>query len=392
MAIDPPWRILAVDDDPEVLGPLVEYLEGEEVDAFGSKPSVDSTTSFPDALALLEATRYDLLILDVRLGSGEDADRDAGIRTLERVRERRFLPVVFNTNIPGAVQELRSPLVRVVEKTQGLDVLTSEVRQLFETQLPEVNRILFEHVEAVQRDYMWDFVGPNWESFSAQAGRGGLALLLARRLALSLSGTAVEKLAARLGDLDAISEEGRVAPMRYYVLPPVEVRPLVGDLYEGDMGETSGHWLLLTPSCDLTEPVKAEFVLLARCVSLEGQTEYQAWKETLPLPANNVSGDMKNLLRNRRSKGQPERFFFLPAALSIPDLIVDLQQIEKIACADLEKLARVASLDSPFAEALVARFVRYFGRLGTPDLNVDAVLARLRREAGHGDEEVEAAP
>jgi hypothetical protein len=35
-------------------------------------------------------------------------------------------------------------------------------------------------------------------------------------------------------------------------------------------------------------------------------------------------------------------------------------------------------LDSPFAEALLARFSRYFGRLGMPDLDVAVLLQRLR--------------
>ena len=41
-------------------------------------------------------------------------------------------------------------------------------------------------------------------------------------------------------------------------------------------------------------------------------------------------------------------------------------------------LERLASLDSPFAEALLARFTRYFGRLGTPDLDVAVLLQSLR--------------
>ena len=41
-------------------------------------------------------------------------------------------------------------------------------------------------------------------------------------------------------------------------------------------------------------------------------------------------------------------------------------------------LERLASLDSPFAEGLLARFSRYFGRLGTPDLDVTVLLQRLQ--------------
>ena len=45
-------------------------------------------------------------------------------------------------------------------------------------------------------------------------------------------------------------------------------------------------------------------------------------------------------------------------------------------------LERLASLDSPFAEALLARFTRYFGRLGTPDIDVAVLLQRLRTVTG----------
>jgi CheY-like chemotaxis protein len=387
MAVEPPWRVLAVDDESDVLGQIKEFLSGEEVDEFGSTVTIDTTTSFDEALEMLESTRYDLLILDVRIGSGDGNDSEAGVRTLQRIRERRFLPVIFNTAIPGAVEGLKSPLVRVVEKTRGVDALLEEVRDLFKTQLPEINRVLIEHVEAVQRDYMWDFVAPNWQTFGGSSDRSGLAHLLARRLALSLSGDGVEKLAARLGDSEAVPSGGLVEPMRYYVLPPVEQTPLAGDIYKGSIGEVSGEWVLLTPSCDLAnEPVKAEFVLLARCIPLEDQPEYETWHSKLPTPSSTVVDEIKRLLRNSRKKGQADRIFFLPAALTVPNLIIDFQQVEKLRADDLTKLDRIASLDSPFAEALIARFTRYFGRVGTPDLNVDAVMSRLRREAGHDDQ------
>jgi hypothetical protein len=45
-------------------------------------------------------------------------------------------------------------------------------------------------------------------------------------------------------------------------------------------------------------------------------------------------------------------------------------------------LERLASLDSPFAEALLDGFTRYFGRLGTPDLDVAMLLQRLRTVTG----------
>ena len=64
--------------------------------------------------------------------------------------------------------------------------------------------------------------------------------------------------------------------MRYYVIPPIEPAPLAGDIYQGQVREQNGYWALLTPSCDMVAGrEKAELVLLARCLPLTEQVEYQ---------------------------------------------------------------------------------------------------------------------
>jgi hypothetical protein len=171
--------------------------------------------------------------------------------------------------------------------------------------------------------------------------------------------------------------------MRYYVIPPVEPAPLAGDIYQGQVGEHNGYWALLTPSCDMvTGREKAELVLLARCFPLTEQVEYQQWRDRLPKPSGQVDRRFQDLLRNNRRDSQAERFFFLPGALSLPDLLVDFQQLVTLQRDHMSRLERLASLDNPFAEALLARFTRYFGRFGTPDLDVAVLLQRLRTVTG----------
>ena len=171
--------------------------------------------------------------------------------------------------------------------------------------------------------------------------------------------------------------------MQYYVMPPVEPAPLVGDVYQGQIGEHNGQWVLLTPSCDMvTGREKAALVLLARCLQLTEQVEYQQWRDGLPTPSRIINGKLQDLLRNNRRDSQSERFLFLPGALSLPDLVVDFQQLVTLQRERMGGLERLASLDSPFAEALLARFTRYFGRLGTPDLDVAVLLQRLRAVTG----------
>ena len=274
------------------------------------------------------------------------------------------------------MQHLETSVIQVVEKTEDFAHLLAMVKKIFDAHLPVVNRALIRHLERVQRDYMWDFVAKHGAEFIDTPDRTALAYLLARRLAMSLSGSGIGQLAQDLGDSTGISmDENRVHPMRYYVMPPVVPSPLTGDLYQGNIGERTGYWLLLTPSCDIVTE-KAKWVLMAPCVLLTEEKEYQDWHNN---PSQTKKKKLKSLLSNNRSNGhQPERFYFLPSALDLPDMVVDFQQLVTLPRAQLENLARLASLDSPFAEALLARFTRYFGRLGTPDLDIHFVLNRLQ--------------
>jgi CheY-like chemotaxis protein len=381
------WKLLFVDDEEDVCREVQEYLEGEVVADPDEHPKVETLTDFGGALESLEARRFDLLILDVRLGPRDVAREDeVGIMTLDAIRQRRFVPVVFYTGLPHLVQNLETPLIRVVEKTQGLPHLLGAVKEIFATRLPAVNRALLRHLEKVQRDYMWEFVATHWEQFGASTDRTALAYLLARRLAMSLSGPGIRQLAHDLGDPHGtVTAEGLVHPMRYYVMPPVQPAPIAGDLYRGQIGDQDGYWVLLTPSCDLvTGREKAEWVLLAKCLRLTAQVEYQKWAAGLPKPSKTAKDRLKDLLQNNRRNSQPERFYLLPSALTLPNLVVDFQQLMVLAREQIGSLERLASIDSPFAEALLARFARYFGRLGTPDLDVEAVLSSLEAMAGEG--------
>ena len=220
------WRILIVDDDEQLCGQVREYLEGESLADSEDRMQVETLMDFSVALKTLETRRFDVLILDVRLGSWREMpEQEAGVATLEAIRARRFVPVVFYTGLPHLVRHLQSPLVRVVEKTTDLPGLLEAVQGVFTSRLPAVNLALLHHLEAVQRDYMWNFVAQKWEQLGDTPDRTALAYLLTRRLALSLSGPGILQLARELGDPTGVAAvDGRVHPMQYYVMPPVEKR------------------------------------------------------------------------------------------------------------------------------------------------------------------------
>ena len=187
------WQLLFVDDEEDTCRQVKEYLEGESISGSGDFPVVETLTDFDQALEALEAHRFDLLILDLRLGPHDETrEEEAGMRTLQAIRQRRFVPVIFYTALPHLVRDLETPLIRVIEKGPSPEPLLAAIRSIFTSRLPAVNRALIRHLEIVQRDYMWEFVAKHWEQFGGTVDRTALAYLLARRLALSLSGPGIQ--------------------------------------------------------------------------------------------------------------------------------------------------------------------------------------------------------
>lgn len=382
------WELLFVDDETETCEEIKEYLDGEIIDTTGRTLHVKTLTDFKEALGILENQHFDLLILDVHVGSVElsltNGSKEEGIQILESIKMRRFLPVIFYTGLPKSVKDLAIgvPIIQVVEKTEGVERLLVIIKEVFATGLPLVNRAVIDHIEESQRDYMWNFVAKNWNEFSKAPDPTALSYLLARRLSISLSGPGIRQIAETLGDPLGITREKDLAhPMRYYIIPPIDISPLAGDVYRYGKCDKNRYAILLTPSCDLDiDHEKAERVLLVRCTPLTSQAEYRKWKAKLETDPQKMDKGLLNLIKNNRQGTgvQKERFYFLPGALVVPDLLVDFQQLVTLPRRNLNKMDRIASMDSPFGEALLSRFSHYFGRLGTPDLDTQFMIKKLQ--------------
>jgi CheY-like chemotaxis protein len=373
------WRLLVVDDDEEVCRNIQEFLEYETIDNINI--SVEIITDFNQALQVLENRRIDLVILDVRMGNYEEIqEEEVGRMTLASIQARRFVPVIFNTGLPNLVEHLSSHLIRVVTKG-SLDCLLEEVKSIFESRLPTINRALIRHFEEVQRQYMWNFVDQHWSELGEIKDQSELAHLLARRLAISLSVDEIQALETELSGMinPSKTETDIVHPITYYVIPPLSKFPQPGDLYLRIIENISSYWVVLNPACDFVvhkDKCKVEHILLAATTRLSQSPEFTSWSND---KKKENRSKLEKLIRDNREGGQPDRYFFLPGVLNIPDLIIDLQRIESISYYDFksQEWDRVASLDSPHAEAFQSKFSRYFGRIGKPDLNSEIIFSRF---------------
>jgi CheY-like chemotaxis protein len=364
------WRILVVEDDEDMARQILEAIPD-----FVDPPDTaegDYCQSFQDAMSRLEVQRYDILILDLKDDSADESTEEedpAGVKVFEALKRTRFTPVVFYTALAHKVRSEQTSFVRVVEKTQSISKVREEVKAVIATKLPA----LFRRVEEIQRDYLWDFVGTHWQEFNSPHDQADLAYLLARRLAITLQGEA-RKLTRKLaGKSIPIADPKNIHLMEMYVRPPVGKNHLAGDILKGTIEGETGYWVILTPSCDFEQAGRLRNILLAGCLPLTEEAEFQSWKQN---PNENAS--LKALIGDNRERVQSERFKFLPGTYFLPDLVMDFQHLKAMPESEVAKLEVIASLDSPYAESVLARFARYFGRLGTPDIDKQIVLNRLQ--------------
>lgn len=383
----PPYRILIVDDEAGVAGDTADVLTlaGES----GKLPErVDAApeTSFHKALDTLSHGRIDLLVLDVldqgTVGSFLESESPdpIGRTTFRQIRSQRFVPVIFVTALPREVEDLIDPpFVQVVSKrvSDPMDALIKCVKLWMTSQFPQLYRMLQLHIDTISRDFMIEFVEKNWNTLKDQSG--DVAYLLMRRLGVSFdSGSAYLEHVLESGT----TAGGRIRPISYYVVPPPDEFRM-GQILAQAAANDEGHstpdtrYIVLTPTCDLVEArVKAEVVVLAECKLLSEFQEYTKWIESSK-KSKGARANLMQLLKSNPKGGQRNRYYYLPAALKLPDMMVDLQRISHIPYSNLVDYTTEACLDSPFAEALSHQFHSYMGRVATPGLDLNAQIGRM---------------
>lgn len=367
------WKILIVDDDADICSDVQKALERVQ---FGDPPSqveVSIELKVANTTNRLKKERFDLVIQDIFTGPPEKGI-DHGFQAFDEIKQLRFVPIIFYTARPEHAQTLDSVYVKIVDKADGTDALKQAMKDVFATKLPALIR----HLEDVQRTYLWTDLPKLIQESPLPLDVGEPACLIARRLAQIMSG---DLLRAFLN-----IEKGKVHPAEIYIIPPCTPQLLSGDLHKQRLGGKEIYWILLTPSCDLVPGRRrrgTQYLLFAQCLLLSDQPEYKAWIESIKTGGEEeerAKQKLADLIRNNRGgKYQPERYYFLPSVMHVPDLVVDYQELEVLEKSEFQaqNWERIASLDSPYAAELLTRFARYFGRIGTPDLDIELILARI---------------
>ncbi|HEY2471855.1 MAG TPA: hypothetical protein VGI45_28985 [Terracidiphilus sp.] len=372
------WNIVLIEDNQDLVRQMEEFFARKVI--AGRRLRILPETDWDNAFRAIKERKADLFILDIYKGPARLGGERIGESVLAEIRSNGFVAVVLHTNLPEGLDELTNEFIRLIPKTSGLTALAAEIEALFETKIPQMHRAITHHLDRALRDYMWEFVVQNWKSLSEIAGKPEFLRVLIQRLAISFSASGIDTVVSEV--FPDVNEhrvaEDKVHPAEVYVKPPIGIDPVLGDVRLKMVGTDPEYWIVLWPTCDMVSTggrvPKTSKALCVRAGLLSAFKECQDY-------TNSESGGTRKrlmaLLKNERDV-TPDRYHFLPGLCDVPDLVADFQDLDHIPLIDVKGWRCVASLRSPHAESLSVRFERYRNRIGTPDLDNEIVMKRLK--------------
>lgn len=373
-------RVLFIEDDEKLAQNLKDIFDKEVIS--GHQLLAESVTNYEEGLSLLERFDYDIVVLDLQR-EGKNFDEMAGVKILDALKKIAFIPVIFYTGHANRVQDLISEIVGVVGKGDGVENLKAEMQRIIESKIALLKGNVYNHLKESLRQYFWETVDADKKVFTPGKSDVSLGYLLLRRFSNSLS---KENIKLLLGD-DKIKID-KAHPMEFYIFPinpdSSQEEYVAGEIIE----KNRDYYTILTPDCDLVLRNnglrKADKILLARtkyfksfsdCVSYEKLMSNQSRNERENQQFTNLQGKLKNWMSNRG--GEQDRYFFLPATPFIENMVIDFQDKLMVEYKELKGFRRVAKLDTPYAQSMISSFIRYYNRIGFPDIDSEYVLKNL---------------
>jgi CheY-like chemotaxis protein len=372
---------LFVDDEEKIRNNLVKIFNGETI---GEHTIIaDSADTFEAGIDKISKRDYDIIILDLCKGEPSETSEKPGYDILKQIQSLAFVPVIFYSGLTKDLTNLSSEVIGVVNKGDGVDSLKTEIERIITSNIALLKRQIYNHLRESLRQYFWETVHAEKKIFEPIKNDISLGYLLLRRFAHSLSKKNIKQI---LGD-DKIKTD-KAHPMEFYIFP-VNADPKAEEYQAGEILEKEGQfYTVLTPDCDFVlrsnGTRKSDKVLLATAKNLKTLPDFVKYdelrkmenrneKENQQLP--NLEGKLKAWISNRG--GEQDRFFFLPSTPFIENLVIDFQIKTMVNYEELATFKRIAKLDLPYAQSMISSFIRYYNRIGFPDIDTDYVIKKL---------------
>nr|WP_315006403.1 response regulator [uncultured Capnocytophaga sp.] len=370
-------KLLYIEDDEQNRNDLIALLQDDTLcDDF--KVNIEAVDTFDNAIDKINSKPYHIIILDIYKGNPINGGEQLGLQILEQIQSKCFIPVIFYSGNTQNVQNLKSQIVGVVTKgDDGFNGLKLEIERLIKFNLPFIKESIYDCLEEELKNYFWEIIHKQRDKFRPEINDFSLGYLMLRKFSSSLSRDKISKI---LGD-DSLNKE-KVHPMQFYIYPTNSGEYECGEILEKD----KEVFVILTPSCDFIlreksrkvngvdlkeKSRKVGDVLLAKTTLLSETKEYEKYQSKKD--GKEEKGNLIKLIESHKT----DRYFFLPQTPFIENRIIDFQSKEMVKYDDLTNYTRVAKLDSPYAESMISSFIRYYNRIGYPDIDSELILKTL---------------
>ncbi len=355
-------RVLFIEDDESLRENLKKSFSGASMG--GYTLSVEAADTFEKSLEVIKKSDFDIIVLDLYKDQKGAVDENAGVKVLDEIRKLVFVPVIFYTGHPHKIQDLISEIVGVVSKGDGIKKLSSELERIITSRIALLKKHINTHIKEQLREYFWDTVDSGKKIFTPSQNDFSFGYLLLRRLANSLSKENIKKL---LGDSKIKIDKAH--PMEFYIYPSKGPEYEAGEILSKD----GKYYAILTPTCDFVSdggrPRKVGQVLLGIASPLKETEIFKKYSTN----KEKYKQSLSELIESRKG----DRYFFLPGTPFIDNLVLDFQTKIMIPYDGLASYKRIAKLDDPFAQSMTSSFIRYYNRIGFPDIDSDYVLSKL---------------
>jgi len=363
-------KLLYVEDEEEHRKDVSTSLNNKKICNDNLKISIEAVETFDNAMEKILSTPYHIIILDIFKGSPNDGEK-IGLEILQKVKEKCFVPIIFYSGSTENVQELKSQIVGVATKgDDGIDGLKNEIERLVKFNLPFVKENIHNYLDKEFIKYFWNIIHEENNKFSVDKSDFSLGYLMLRNFGNSLSKTKISEILE-----DNTLKENKVHPMEFYIYPTMKTEYKSGEILKKD----NDVFVILTPNCDFIERFDKSDKSLGRKVGkvLLTKTRLLSEMEDYIKYSQNKNKDNKNNLLELIKSRKGDRYFFLPQTPFIENRVIDFQIKEMVDYENLKDYTRLAKLDSPFAESMISSFIRYYNRIGTPDIDSDLVINSL---------------
>ena len=149
-------KILYIEDDKGNREDLVDLLSGLVINE--CKITIEGEELFENATQRIYNEGFHLVILDLYKGRAGADGEIAGLTTLDDVKRHIFVPIIFYSGNTSAVRNLKSQVVGIATKGEGVDELKNEITRLTSHNLPFINENIYKFINGKIKEYFWDTI------------------------------------------------------------------------------------------------------------------------------------------------------------------------------------------------------------------------------------------